>query len=262
MAIELRLNGLRALVTGGNSGIGEAVAMALAQAGADVCINYIAHREAAADVVERLERHGGNALALRADVAKLEAVQAMFQELDRQWGGIDILINNAGIDGPRALSWESETRQWERVININLLGSYYCAREALRRMVPQGKGVILALSSVHEVIPWSGYSAYTASKAGLGMMMKTMAQEAAEHGVRVLSVAPGAIRTSINASVWENTASRADLASKIPMGRMGNAAEIGRLVAVLCSDAASYVTGTTVFADGGMTLYPAFEHGG
>lgn len=262
MAIELRLNGLRALVTGGNSGIGEAVAMALAQAGADVCINYTAHREAAADVVEHLERHGINALALRADVSKLGAVQAMFEELDRQWGGVDILVNNAGIDGPRAMAWESEPRQWERVINVNLLGSYYCSREALRRMVVQGKGVIVSVSSVHEVIPWSGYSAYAASKAGLSMMMKTIAQEAAEHGVRVFSVAPGAIRTHINEQVWEDPAARSDLRSKIPMGRMGTPGEIGRLVAVLCSEAASYVTGTTIFADGGMSLYPAFEHGG
>lgn len=262
MALKLSLGGRKALVTGGSTGIGEGIAMALADAGADVAINYLNHRQLAFDVVQQIEYRGVSSLALRADVSKASAVAAMFEELDNQWGPIDILVSNAGIDGPRALAWESDPAQFERVIATNLFGGYYCSREALKRMVPRKSGVVVSVSSVHEVIPWSGYSAYTASKAGLGMLMKTMAQEAAEHGIRVFSVAPGAIKTKINEQVWSDPEKRADLKEKIPMGRIGSTKEIGRLVAVLASDAGSYVTGTTVFADGGMTLYPSFEHGG
>ena len=148
------------------------------------------------------------------------------------------------------------------MIDINLMGPFLCAREALRRMVAQKRGVILNMSSVHEVIAWSGFSAYTASKAGLGMLTKTLAQEAAPFGVRVVALAPGAIQTPINQDVWSNPQMLADLQEKIALGRMGSPEEIARMAVVLLSDAASYVTGTTVFVDGGMTDYPSFAHGG
>ena len=155
-----------------------------------------------------------------------------------------------------------EETAWRKVIEVNMFGAFYRAREALKRMVPQKTGVVLSTSSVHEEIAWSGYSAYTASKAAVSMLTKTLAQEAGPHGVRVLAVAPGAIRTPINRSVWSDPQSLQDLLEKIPLHRIGEPEEIARLVVVLVSDVSSYVTGRTVFVDGGMTDYPAFAHGG
>jgi NAD(P)-dependent dehydrogenase (short-subunit alcohol dehydrogenase family) len=260
--MNITLKGQRALVTGANSGIGAAIAMALADAGAKVAINYVSHPEAADKLVRTIKKKHGKAISLQADVSNPQAVADMFQEMDAAWGGIDILINNAGIDGAHALGWETDIAAWRQVIEINLFGAFYCAREALKRMVPQKSGVVLSTSSVHEEIAWSGYSAYTASKAAVGMLTKTLAQEAAPHGVRVLAVAPGAIKTSINRAVWNNPNNLRDLLKKIPLQRIGKPDEIARLVVVLVSDTGSYVTGRTVFVDGGMTDYPGFAHGG
>lgn len=260
--MNIRLDNKRAVVTGGNSGIGEAIAESLAEAGARVAINYVTHPEAAETLVKRIQEHGGTAMAIKADVSDPEAVATMFASIEAAWGGIDILVNNAGIDGGRAVGWEADTAAWRKVIEVNLLGAFFCAREALQRMVSQQNGVIINISSVHEEIAWSGYSAYTASKAAVGMLTKTLAQEAAPHGVRVLSVAPGAIKTPINRSVWSDQQSMKDLMEKIPLGRIGKPEEVARMVVVLASDIASYVTGRTIFVDGGMTDYPDFAHGG
>jgi glucose 1-dehydrogenase len=260
--MQITLDGRRALVTGGNTGIGAAVVKALAEAGAKVAINYVAHPELAQELVAGIRAAGGEALAVAADVSDPAAVAAMFAQVDKAWGGLDLLVNNAGVDGPRAAAWEADVAAWRKVIEINLMGAFHCAREALKRMVPQKRGVVLSISSVHEVIAWSGYSAYTASKAGLGMLTRTLAQEAAPYGVRVLALGPGAIKTPINRSVWSDAASLKDLLEKIPLNRMGEPEEIARMVVVLASDAASYLTGRTVFVDGGMTDYPEFAHGG
>jgi len=260
--MEIRLTGKRALVTGANSGIGRAIARALGAAGARVGVNYVVRPDDAQAVAAEIRAGGTEAVALLADVTDAAQVAAMFREMDRVWGGVDVLVNNAGIDGARGLGWEASEDAWRRVLDINLAGAYRCAREALARMVPQGSGVVVNVTSVHEVIPWTGYSAYAASKAGLSMLTKTLAQEAAAHGVRVVALAPGAIQTPINQDVWGDPAGRADLLSKIPMGRLGQPEELAGLVVVLASDVAGYVTGTTLFADGGMTLYPSFAHGG
>jgi NAD(P)-dependent dehydrogenase (short-subunit alcohol dehydrogenase family) len=260
--MNISLAGRRALVTGANSGIGQAIALALGDAGADVAINYVTHPEAADAVVAQLAAKGRRGLALRADVSNEADVEAMFRQVDAQWGGIDILVNCAGIDGVHALAQDAKMADWRRVIEINLFGAFDCARHALARMLAQGRGVILNISSVHEVIPWSGYSAYTSSKAALGMLTKTLAQEAAPHGVRVLALGPGAVQTPINQSVWADPAASADLLTKIPLGRMGRTDEIATMAVVLCSDASSYVTGTTLMVDGAMTTYPEFAHGG
>ena len=260
--MNIELGEKRALVTGANSGIGAAIALGLAGAGAKVAINYVVHPEAADELVRTIKQSKGEALAIQADVSDPKAVAEMFRQIDAAWGGIDILINNAGIDGDRALGWEADIAAWRKVIEVNLFGAFYCAREALKRMVPQKSGVILSTSSVHEEIAWSGYSAYAASKAAVSMLTKTLAQEAAPHGVRVLAVGPGAIKTSINRSVWSHPESLQDLLEKIPLHRIGEPEEIARMVVVLVSDVASYVTGRTVFVDGGMTDYPGFAHGG
>ena len=260
--MNIRLEGKRALVTGANSGIGAAIALGLADAGAKVAVNYVTHPEAADKIVQAIKRKHGEAIAVQADVSDPKAVGKMFRQLDTAWSGIDILINNAGMDGVRALGWDADIAAWRRVIEVNLFGAFHCAREALKRMVPQKSGVVPCTSSVHEEIAWSGHSAYTASKAAVSMLTKTLAQEAAPHGVRVLAVGPGAIKTPINRSVWSNPKKLKDLLGKIPLHRMGEPDEIARMVVMLVSDAASYVTGRTIFVDGGMMDYPGFTHGG
>lgn len=260
--MEIRLEQRRILVTGANSGIGAAIARQLAASGARVAVNYIVHPEATEAMLAELRSAGAGAIGVQADVSDATQVGAMFAELDRQWGGIDALVNNAGIDGAPAPAWEADPPGWERVLRINLHGAFLCAREALKRMVAQRSGVVLNMSSVHERIAWSGFSAYTASKAGLAMLTQTLAQEAAPFGVRVLALAPGAIRTPINQNVWGNPDTLRDLLTKIPLGRMGEADEVARVATFLVSDAASYMTGSTVFCDGAMTDYPEFAHGG
>ncbi|WP_234196830.1 3-oxoacyl-ACP reductase FabG [Pseudacidovorax sp. NFM-22] len=261
--MDLHLEQKRVLVTGGSSGLGAAIVKAFADAGARVAINYRSKPEAAEALADAC-RHtaAGRPITVQADIADAEAVDGMFAALDQAWGGIDVLVNNAGIDGEHALSWEADLDGWGRVIDTNLKGAFLCAHQALRRMVAQKSGVILNTTSVHETIAWSGYSAYCASKAGLTMMGRTLAQEAAPHGVRVLSLAPGAIRTPINRDVWEDPEGHADLLRKIPLGRMGEPEDIADMAVVLASHAARYMTGTTVFVDGGMTDYPDFAHGG
>jgi NAD(P)-dependent dehydrogenase (short-subunit alcohol dehydrogenase family) len=260
--MRIDLSGKRVLVTGGNGGLGAAMCSAFGAAGARVAVSYQSGPDQAQAVVDAIAAGGGEAIAIQGDVSDPASVAAMFAGLDRAWGSIDILVNNAGIDGKRATAWDSEVAAWIKVIAVNLTGAYLCAREALRRMVPQRSGVVINTSSVHERIPWSGYSAYTASKAGLSMMAKTLAQEAAPYGVRVLCIAPGAIRTPINREVWSDPQGYRDLLQKIPLGRIGTPEEIADLAVMLASDRAGYVTGTTVFADGGMTDYPDFAHGG
>jgi glucose 1-dehydrogenase len=260
--MNITLKGKRALVTGGNSGIGAAVVKALADAGAKVAINYLVHPESTQSILKEIQSKNGEVISIQSDVSDPEAVAKMFEQLDKEWGGIDILINSAGIDGARAFAWEAEISAWQKVIEVNLLGSFYNSREALKRMIPQKSGVILNVSSVHEIVAWSGYSAYTASKAAIGMMTKTLAQEAAPYGVRVLSIGPGAIKTPINKNVWSDPNSLSDLLEKIPLNRLGEPEDIAQMVVVLVSDVASYMTGRTVYVDGGMTDYPDFSHGG
>lgn len=260
--MQIELTGKRVLVTGANSGIGAAVAREFASAGARVAVNYVTHPEAADAVVAELQAAGAEAVALQADVSNKEQVEAMFARLDTLWGGIDVLVNNAGIDGASVPGWQADPQKWRSVIEINLMGAFFCAQAALARMVAQKSGVVLNMTSVHEIVAWSGFSAYTASKAGLSMLTKTLAQEAGPFGVRVLSVAPGAMKTPINASVWNDPQGLADLLTKIPLGRMGLPEDVAHLAVFLASDMASYMTGSTVFIDGGMTDYPSFMHGG
>jgi len=260
--MDLNLRDKRVLVTGGSGGLGAAIVEAFAAEGAKVAIHYRTDPKTAQRMAESFKAKGGEALIVQADIADADAVEAMFARLDQDWGGIDILVNNAGMDGAPAKAWEIEIAAWSEVIDVNLKGAFLCARQALKRMVKQRSGVILNTSSVHEVIAWSGYSAYAASKAGLSMMAKTLAQEAAPFGVRVLSIAPGAIQTPINQAVWSDAEGLKDLLTKIPLGRMGKPEDVAGMAVVLASDVGGYVTGTTIFVDGGMSDYPEFAHGG
>lgn len=259
--MKIELTGKHALITGANSGIGRAIAEAFVEAGAYVAVNYLAHPRAARDLCDALNKKEERAVAIEADVSDPGRVSAMFARVDEIWDGLDILVNNAGVEGPRELAWEARVEDWRKVVETNLYGSFYCAQEALRRMVPVGRGVVINVTSVHELIPWTGYSAYTASKAALGMLTKTLAQEGGPHGVRVVGLAPGAIKSPVNRAVWEDRPALAALLEKIPVGELGEPEDVARMAVLLASDAARYVTGTTVFVDGGLTLFPAFTHG-
>lgn len=263
------LQGQAALVTGANSGIGEAVARCFADAGARVAINYVVHPEAASAIVEDIKREGGDAIALKADVSSEDEVKAMYAAMFRAFGTIDILCANAGIqdDSPFV---EMSLAKWNHVLSINLTGQFLCAREAAREFIRRGvrpevsvaAGKIICMSSVHQEIPWSGHANYASSKGGIRMLMQTMAQELAPHKIRVNAIAPGAIRTPINRNAWGTPQAMNRLLTLIPDKRIGEPADIGRAAVWLASDDSDYVQGTTLFVDGGMTLYPGFATGG
>lgn len=269
MANEISLKGQVALVTGANSGIGEGCAIALAEAGAKVAVNYVTHPEAADAVVSAIKQAGGEAMKVLADVSKEDQVQAMFKEVIAAYGTIDILVNNAGLQRDSSLV-DMTLEQWNTVIGINLTGQFLCAREAAREFLRRGirpevsssMGKIICMSSVHEVIPWAGHVNYASSKGGVMLMMKTLAQELAPHKIRVNSIGPGAIQTPINKSAWDTPAALNELLTLIPEGRIGIPQDIGRAAVWLASDHSDYVTGVTLFVDGGMTLYPGFATGG
>lgn len=263
------LKGQKALVTGANSGIGESVARHLAAAGASVVINYVSHPEAADQIVTDITAAGGTAMALPADVSKEDQVQAMFAEMFKAYGTIDILVNNAGLQKDSAFA-DMTLDQWNIVIGVNLTGQFLCAREAVREFLRRGikpevsvaAGKIICMSSVHEVIPWGGHVNYASSKGGVMLLMKSMAQELAPKKIRVNSIGPGAIKTPINVSAWSTPEAEKDLLKLIPYDRVGEPSDIGRAAVWLASDDSDYVTGTTLFVDGGMTLYPGFATGG
>ncbi len=263
------LQGQKALVTGASSGIGAGVARAFAAAGAAVGVNFVGRRESAERIVEEIRGTGGEAIALQADVAQEAKVQAMFERFVEAFGRIDILVANAGIQQDAAVA-DMTTAQWQRVIDVNLTGQFLCAREAVRRFLGQplepaisrARGKIICMSSVHEVIPWAGHVNYAASKGGVMLMMKSLAQEVAQHRIRVNGIAPGAIKTAINRAAWETPEAERKLLELIPYGRVGEPDDIARAAVWLASDQSDYVMGTTLFVDGGMTLYPAFREGG
>ncbi len=264
-----KLKGQAALVTGANSGIGEAVAIAMGNDGANVVVNYVSKPEVAQQVVDKIKAAGGNAIALHADVSKEDQVQAMFQAMYKEFGTIDILVNNAGLqqDAP----FENMTlAQWQLVIDVNLTGQFLCAREATREflrrgMVPERSaalGKIICMSSVHQVIPWAGHVNYATSKGGINLLMQSMAQELAPKKIRINSIAPGAIQTPINRSAWETPEALKSLLTLIPYNRIGQPEDIGKVAVWLASDESDYITGATIFVDGGMTLYPGFSTNG
>ncbi len=265
----LALTGQVALVTGADSGIGKGVALAIAKAGAKVLVNYAHNHDAAVEVVQEITAAGGEAFFFQADVSQEADVLAMFQELYKNYGTIDILVNNAGLQKDSKFV-DMTLDQWNAVIGINLTGQFLCAREAARGFIKKGvvpgvsraAGKIICMSSVHEVIPWGGHVNYASSKGGIMMLMKSMAQELAPHKIRVVSIGPGAIQTPINHTAWETPEALEKLLTLIPYNRIGLPEDIGDLAAWLVSDAADYITGTTIFCDGGMTLYPGFADNG
>ncbi len=263
------LKGQKAIVTGGSSGIGKGIATALGHAGADVLVNFTSRAEEAEKVAEEIRMCGTKAITFKADVSKEDQVQMMFKRAIEEFGTVDILINNAGLQKDAPVD-QMSLSQWQLVLDVNLTGQFLCAREAIREFKRRGvrkdvscaAGKIICISSVHEVIPWAGHVNYAASKGGVMLMMKSIAQEVAPYRIRVNSVAPGAIRTPINMQAWDTPEAYRELLKLIPYKRIGEPIEIGRAAVWLASDDSDYIHGATIFVDGGMTLYPGFETGG
>ena len=258
-----------AIVTGANSGIGKAIAIALGQAGADVVVNYRDGEDKAVAVVQEILAAGSRAIAIRADVSREVEVKDLFRQAIDHFGTVHILVNNAGLQ--RDAAFEDLTLdQWNAVIGVNLTGQFLCAREAVREFkrrgvvpeVSRAAGKIICISSVHEVIPWAGHVNYAASKGGVMLLMKSLAQEVAPQRIRVNSISPGAVRTPINRDAWSTPEAYQALLRLIPYKRIGEPEDIGNAAVWLASDASDYVNGTSLYVDGGMTLYPEFASGG
>ena len=259
-----------AIITGASSGIGAGVAREMAKEGATVVVNFPlpSTKDMAQKVVNEIVANGGKAISYQCDVSKEDDVKKMFSDIVATYGTVDILVNNAGLqkDAPFA---EMTLDQWNFVLGVNLTGQFLCAREAIKEFLRRGvngksksAGKIICMSSVHEVIPWAGHANYAASKGGVMLMMKTIAQEFAPRKIRINSIAPGAIATPINHDAWDTAAHLQNLLRLIPQKRIGEVEDIGKTAVWLASDDADYVNGTTIFVDGGMTLYPGFEDNG
>jgi glucose 1-dehydrogenase len=268
--MDKKLKDQVAIVTGASSGIGAGCARELAQAGATVVVNYpvLSSRQMAEQVVSEIAANGGSAISYQCDVSKESEVQSMFSDVIGQFGTVDILINNAGLQKDAPFT-DMTLEQWNFVLGVNLTGQFLCAREAIKEFLRRGMngksksaGKIICMSSVHEVIPWAGHANYAASKGGVMLMMKTIAQEFAPRKIRINSIAPGAIATPINHDAWDSSEHLQQLLKLIPQKRVGQVEDIGKAAVWLASDDADYVNGTTLFVDGGMTLYPGFEDNG
>ena len=269
VAFPKLLEGQPAIVTGANSGIGEAIALGLAQAGADVVVNYVTHPETAEEVAHKIHGFGRRALVIKADVSNEDEVVAMYKQAVAELGTLHISVSNAGLQRDSALV-DMTLAQWNTVIGVNLTGQFLCQREAAREFLRRGvdekvsvaAGKMICMSSVHQVIPWAGHVNYASSKGGINLLMESMAQELAPHRIRVNAIGPGAIRTPINTAAWETPEAYKSLMTLVPYKRIGEPNDIAQAAAWLVSDNADYVTGTTLFVDGGMTLYPGFATGG
>lgn len=254
-----------AIITGASSGIGQGIALQYGKAGMKVIVNYHSDKEDALITKEQIIKEGGQAEVFQADVSQEEEVKAMFGHCRKVYGEPDLLVNNAGIQKDSPLV-DMSLDDWTAVISTNLTGHFLCTREAVKSFLQEKKarnkrksiGNIIFISSVHEKIPWGGHSNYAASKGGLGQFMRSVAQELAPERIRVNSINPGAIKTDINRDEWENEKGKKAMKEKIPYMRIGVPEDIAKAALWLASDDSDYVTGATLYVDGGMTLYPAF----
>jgi len=265
--MQIRLENQVAIVTGGSSGLGRAICVEYGRAGARVIVNYHRDEKAAADVVKSIESEGGAAIAIQADVGEEADVDRLFAETIERFGAVDILVANSGMQKDASFT-DMTLSEWDAVLKTNLTGQFLCARAAVKafrlqgdRGVSRALGKILCMSSVHQVIPWAGHVNYAASKGGVALLMSSLAQEIAGERIRVNAIAPGAIRTPINEEVTQGDSAK-KLLELIPYGRIGEPEDVARAALFLVSDMADYVVGTTLFVDGGMTLYPGFEDNG
>jgi glucose 1-dehydrogenase len=265
----LDLSGQVAIVTGASSGIGQAVAIALGQAGAKVVVNYRGDEDGAKKTAAGLAEAGSESLTIHADVSVEADVESLLRQTKERFGTFHILVANAGLqrDAP---AHEMSLDDWRKVIDVNLTGQFLCCRGAIREYLARGvqpqvsraAGKIICMSSVHERIMWAGHVNYAASKGGVMLMMQSLAQEYAQKKIRINSIAPGAIKTPINREAWEAPEALEKLLKLIPYGRIGEPEDIANAAVWLASDHSDYVTGASLFVDGGMTLYPEFREGG
>jgi glucose 1-dehydrogenase len=252
------LEGRRALVTGADSGLGQGIAFELAAHGAAVAINHVGDSTVADEMVAAIAAGDGNAMSVAMDVSSEDDVTRAFGEVRQTFGGLDLLVNNAGVEKPFALV-DMPLEEWNRVIGVNLTGAFLCSREAARIMrADEARGAIVNITSVHEQIPWEKFSHYCASKAGEKLFAQSIARELAPHGIRVVNVAPGAIATPINRDVLGDPTASSEVLAEIPYHRWGEVEDVAKAVAWVASAEADYVVGSTLFVDGGMTLYPRF----
>lgn len=269
--MEISLQNQVAVVTGASSGIGSGIAKSLAAAGATVIVNHSSERstEEAKAVLKEITDAGGKGITYRCDVSKEDQVIRMFQDVVSEFQTVDILVNNAGIQKDSKFT-EMTLDQWNAVIGVNLTGQFLCAREAIKEFLRRGIdtsrsvacGKIIHISSVHEIIPWAGHANYASSKGAVRMLMQTLAQEYGANKIRVNSICPGAIQTPINKNAWDTPEALNSLLNLIPYNRIGQPQDIGNLAAFLASDLADYITGTSIFVDGGMTTFESFSTGG
>jgi len=270
---DLKFKDQVAIVTGSSSGIGKACAIHLAELGAKVIVNYSSNLEEGEKTLNEIISKGGSGILVQADVSREEEVKALFNETISKYGRLDIVVSNAGLQKDSSFL-EMTLEQWQKVIDVNLTGQFLVCREASRQFVAQEKsktdvdhselsiGKIILMSSVHDVIPWAGHVNYAASKGGIMMFMKSISQELAPYKIRVNSVSPGAIKTSINKEVWSDPDKYKGLLQLIPYKRIGTPQDVAKAVAWLASDDSDYVNGETLYIDGGMTLYPEFADNG
>ncbi len=269
--MEISLKNQVAIVTGASSGIGAGVAKSLASSGATVVVNYPFEGalEQANTVLKEIIDAGGKGIVYPCDVSKEDQVVKMFQDVVSELGTVDILINNAGIQKDAKFT-EITIDQWNAVIGVNLTGQFLCAREAIKEFLRRGIdpsrsvacGKIIHISSVHEIIPWAGHANYASSKGAIRMLMQTLAQEYGAAKIRVNSICPGAIQTPINTNAWNTEDALNSLLTLIPYNRIGQPEDIGNLAAFLASDLSDYITGSSIFIDGGMTTFESFSTGG
>jgi glucose 1-dehydrogenase len=265
--MEKKLSGQVAIITGASSGIGEGVAKCLSKAGATIVINYpvASNKDAAEAVLAEIKTAGGEGITAQCDVSKEEEVVIMFSNTIKKFGTVDILVNNAGLQRDSPFD-KMSIQDWNTVIGVNLTGQFLCAREAIREFLRRGidpkkskaAGKIIHMSSVHEVIPWAGHANYAASKGAIMLLMKSIAQEYAGNKIRINSICPGAIQTPINRQAWDTPEALSSLLTLIPYQRIGIPEDIGNVAVWLASDDSDYITGASIFVDGGMTLYPGF----
>ena len=269
--MEISLKDQVALITGSSSGIGAGIAKSMAESGATVVINYPYEgaKSQAEAVLKEITDSGGKGILFQCDVSKEAEVIAMFQDVVSQLGTVDILVNNAGIQKDAKFT-EMTLDQWNAVIGVNLTGQFLCAREAIKEFLRRGIdpkksvacGKIIHISSVHEIIPWSGHANYASSKGAIRMMMQTLAQEYGADKIRVNSICPGAIQTPINTNAWNTSEALNSLLTLIPYNRIGQPEDIGNLAVFLASDRSDYITGASIFIDGGMTTFESFSENG
>lgn len=255
------LNGKVAVVTGGSKGLGSAIAVRFGREGMSVVVNYHTDEKGAERTVSAVEEAGGRACAIQADISSDEGARSLLETALSEFGGLDVWINNAGMEN-RSPTDELSIDDWKRVIDTNLTGVFLGSRCALQHFVETGKhGSIINMSSVHEKIPWPTFAHYAASKGGVELFTKTIALEYADRGIRANCIGPGAINTPINKEKFADPEQYEATVSMVPMGRIGEPEDVASAAAWLASDEARYVTGITLFVDGGMTLYPSFQYG-